>query len=295
MPVLAHHHIVGPGDQGQNAQRSLYLQKGDREIARCGPQMEAQKCGEIEPHPAQLARFLSAQVAGQGERSLFGIVGGEDGGAGVALSTGEGAPLHAHGKKDRVEGGENGHILREKSQQNGTGGINERTDTPHIPAEQMGQDHGGHGTQHINNQSACMQQDTGPVAAQRIQEKLQQIQGLGVGHDTHPQEDGIGGEKAAYRGKRQMAIPVYIGTSAHRNTTFRVRVDTSIAEKCRWARGKMDKKERGLGECIDKSRICDKIGKKAEMKSSSLLIPSETGYGGSPSEKGGCGPLWSCR
>ena len=63
MPVLAHHHIVGPGDQGQNTQRSLYLQKGDREIARCGPQMEAQKCGEIEPHPVQLARFLSAQAA----------------------------------------------------------------------------------------------------------------------------------------------------------------------------------------------------------------------------------------
>ena len=140
-----------------------------------------------------------------------------------------------------------------------------------------------------------MQQDTGPVAAQRIQEKLQQIQGLGVGHDTHPQEDGIGGEKAAYRGKRQMAIPVYIGTSAHRNTTFRVRVDTSIAEKCRWARGKMDKKERGLGECIDKSRICDKIGKKAEMKSSSSLIPSETGHGGSPLEEGVCKPLRSGR
>ena len=57
----------------------------------------------------------------------------------------------------------------------------------------------------------------------------------------------------------------------------------------------MDKKRGVDGECIDKRRICDKMSKKAERKSSRPLIHSEMGNGGSPLEEGTCKPLRSRR
>lgn len=55
------------------------------------------------------------------------------------------------------------------------------------------------------------------------------------------------------------------------------------------------KMNRSQGESIDNGRICGRIMKNAERKSSRPLIPSETGHGGSPLEEGVCKPLRSGR
>lgn len=133
--VLTDHHEVGPEDERERAQRSLDLPKLHSEVSCRSAYMEAENGGNIEPHPPQLSLFPGAQMTGQGEGSLLGVVGGKDGGADVSLRSGERAPLDAHGKENGVKSGDSRCFCREKRQYNGAERIHRWADPPHIPAE----------------------------------------------------------------------------------------------------------------------------------------------------------------
>ena len=65
-----------------------------------------------------------------------------------------------------------------------------------------------------------MHQHLRPVTPQGTEQQLQQVQGLGIGHNAHSQQYSVCGEKAAYGGKGEVTVPVNIFTSYHVKSTL---------------------------------------------------------------------------
>ena len=68
--------------------------------------------------------------------------------------------------------------------------------------------------------------DPRPVTPQGTEQQLQQVQGLGIGHNAHSQQYSVCGEKAAYGGKGEVTVPVNIFTSYHVKSTLHIVIMT---------------------------------------------------------------------
>lgn len=66
-----------------------------------------------------------------------------------------------------------------------------------------------------------MHQHSQPIALKGVEQYIQQIQSLRIGHDAHAQQDCVCREKAAHGGKGQMTVPIYIRNSAHGDSILR--------------------------------------------------------------------------
>ena len=72
----------------------------------------------------------------------------------------------------------------------------------------MGQENGERGAQDVQHQRAEVQGHGVEVAAQGVQQQLQQVHSLRVAHDAAVDQHGIAAEEAAHRAVGQMAIQV---------------------------------------------------------------------------------------
>ena len=170
--------------------------------------MEGQQGGAVEPQLCQLLPLSLAQVVGQRQRCLLGVVAVKDRGALEASGAGKGAPLDAHGEEHRIQCHQRGHIRRKKAHGDGRSRRDARRQPPHIHMEHVGDDDGEHDAHHVDHQTQQMQQHTAPPAKECVADQLQQVHGLGTAQYPAAAQQGVTAEKAAYCSKGQMAAMI---------------------------------------------------------------------------------------
>ena len=89
-----------------------------------------------------------------------------------SLSSGKGAPLHAHCKEYGIQREDNVCIGRNEAQGNTGKRVDNRRCTAHIDAEKVRQKHRNHRACNVQHERTQMQQHRDRVAAQRIERKL---------------------------------------------------------------------------------------------------------------------------
>ena len=206
MPAFAYGQEEGPGDKGQHGQRAADIPPRHGEVGRCRADVEAQQGEGKDLQLSQVGAVMVTQVVGQGQRSLLGVVGGEDGGAVKAAGAAEAAPLDAHGKEDGIQSHHNVQRFRQEGYGHGGCGGDNRRYIVHIPAPPVGQQHRQHSAQHVQHQRAQVQEHGVQIAAQGVQQQLDQVHRLGVAHDAAVDKNSVAAEEAAHGTEGQVAV-----------------------------------------------------------------------------------------
>ena len=147
--------------------------------------MEGQERSAVKVHPGGVIRIPVQMHLHPRIHKLAEIVGGKNGGAGIAVLAGKGSPLKGHGKQAEINGVF--PIRRDQAQDRRSRHINKNGPAPQIAVRPPGQPCRQENSGNIDQDSPQPQQCQRPVFLRRAGQHFQQIHGGRRGKMPEPQ------------------------------------------------------------------------------------------------------------